>query len=104
MLLFDFDVVYWFCCYDKLRWEAATRTTDAIARASESLTDSHALSQWREKAVMHHACPVALSRDTLFNSALRFIRATTLSAIVWKGVRARSSPLHILPVVRGPPC
>ena len=51
MILFDFAVVYWFCCYDELRWEApdrekgedlgrmpryaASRATDAIARASE---------------------------------------------------------------------
>ena len=35
MILFDFAVVYWFCCYDELRWEAATRATDAIAKASE---------------------------------------------------------------------
>ena len=39
MILFDFAVVYWFCCYDELRWEAATRATDAIARASENGED-----------------------------------------------------------------
>ena len=55
MILFDFAVVYWFCCYDELRWEApdrekgedlgrmpryaASRATDAIARASENGED-----------------------------------------------------------------
>ena len=53
MILFDFAVVYWFCCYDELRWEApdkekgedlgrmpryaASRATDAIAKASEKM-------------------------------------------------------------------
>ena len=53
LFFLNFAVVYWFCCYDELRWEApdrekgedlgrmpryaASRATDAIARKMEKI-------------------------------------------------------------------